>query len=180
MLSSSTSSKSSHSLSKEYWMSENTEKWGRYHLPYFPSLQRKLSNSEAMQAIQSTCIRSQRVPQGCKRNAIFLIAKTSLKDVDDAKSDMNSVPYRKCHEVKKTVKVEVTSSDGEFRVIRPREINEGKDTLCMHVNRRENKFGLLRNIIFFSDNSTDVINNTIVLQYYINRGTWGNWMNFLS
>ena len=45
--------------------------WGPYKLPYLPSYCRKLTNSEVLELIKSNRKRAIRIPQACRRNAVF-------------------------------------------------------------------------------------------------------------
>ena len=51
-------------------------------------------------------------------------------------------------------------------------INENQYKL--HVNRRENDFGLVRFIAYFTDHKCNIVKECIVLQYFINASVAGN------
>ena len=47
----------------------------------------------------------------------------------------------------------------------------------MKVNRSENKQGLVRSIVYFSNKHNQVINSKVLLQYYVNKKVCGNIEN---
>ena len=49
-----------------------------------------------------------------------------------------------------------------------RRVIQGHETIKMHVNQNENDAGLIRNIVYFLDGEDRIIEDTIILQYYIN------------
>ena len=87
--------------------SSGIEILGKHNLPYVDSLQKKLTNTEMFAIVKSSIKTGSRVPQACRRNAIFVIDKQRLKDLDDVESDLNET-FQKSLETKwKTVGVEV-------------------------------------------------------------------------
>ena len=53
-------------------------------------------------------------------------------------------------------------------------MNLEEDKIYMSVNRRENKFGLIRSISYFCDSKGTVLNNKVILQYFVNRQICGD------
>ena len=62
--------------------------WGPYKLPYLPSYCRKLTNSEVLELIKSNRKRAIRIPQACRRNAVFLIDSRNVAQPEDVQSDL--------------------------------------------------------------------------------------------
>ena len=46
--------------------------------------------------------------------------------------------------------------------------------MLMKVHRTENEFGLIRNIVYFTNQNNSVINSKVILQYYINNKVCGD------
>ena len=155
------------------WDDAEYQHWGKDKLPYLSTLNRKLGNSEALALISSKFPICRRIPQACRRNAIFVIDNKSLKDPEDVKSDLNGV-FGKCHEVKwKTV----CSKTKDFAIVQV--VSNKKEILKlgqfhMRVHRTENNYGLVRNIIYFLDKTGCPLKDKIVLQYSINKKINGN------
>ena len=71
------------------WSQVELKYWGKHNLPYVDSLQKKLTNTEMFAIVKSSIKTGSRVPQVCRRNAIFVIDTQRLKDLDDDKKDLN-------------------------------------------------------------------------------------------
>ena len=54
------------------WESLGLKYWGQHNLPYLDDIKRKLSNSESLALIKSSIDTCLRIPQACRRNAIFV------------------------------------------------------------------------------------------------------------
>ena len=97
---------------------------------------------------------------------MFVINCNNLKHVDDVKSDLNGI-FKRCLEGRckifdindKCVKAISSSKNNR--------LEEGQ--FFIHINRRENIHGLIRNIVYFKDKNKPTINSNVVLQYFINR-----------
>ena len=136
-------------------------------MPYFQCLNRKLKNEEALALVMSNCKKTRRIPQACRRNAIFVIDSADVKDPNDVKSDLNGV-FRICHEVKcLTVHVDLGSQQEsvKLRVEDRKEVKLGEKSMYLKIHRRENDFGLVRNIMYFTGPDNNIVNESIVLQY---------------
>ena len=89
-----------------------------------------------------------RVPQACRKNAVFLINMKSIKDLDDVKSDLNDT-FRKSIESKwKTVETEI-SACLKVKVIANQKNKLDKNQVYVKINRSENSDGLIKNIVYF-------------------------------
>ena len=64
---------------------------GQHNLPYLDDIKRKLSNSESLALIKSSTDTCLRIPQACRRNAIFIINSDHIKNRNDVKSDLNGI-----------------------------------------------------------------------------------------
>ena len=135
--------------------------FGRHHLPCVKSYRRKLTDTESYQLVQSNNERCRKVPQSCKENAVFLIDSTSLAHIGDVKNDM--MVFKKNYETR-TVKLEKQADGGLMR----RRLIQNDEIIKMYVNRNENDAGLIRNIVYFLDGDDKIIEDTIILQYYLN------------
>ena len=62
--------------------------WIKHRLPYIPDMRNKLTNSETLAIVHSSIEIYSRGPQACRKDAVFLINTKSIKDLDDAKSDL--------------------------------------------------------------------------------------------
>ena len=49
-----------------------------------------------------------------------------------------------------------------------------KTEFYMNVNQRENIYGLIQNITYFTDSKSKVLNSKIILQYFISRKICGD------
>ena len=65
-------------------------------------------------------------------------------------------------------------SDFSVRIISPKKRKLNENQFYMNVNRRENIHGLIRNITYFTDSKSTVLNSKIILQYFINRKICGD------
>ncbi|KAJ8047258.1 Serine/threonine-protein kinase TAO1 [Holothuria leucospilota] len=169
------------------WEGMQSVKWGPNQLPYFNAVDRKLQINEAFALANSKCTKSRRVPQGCRNNAIFIIDSDCVRDPDDVKSDLNGV-FSICHEIKcltLTVKIGDTASIRSrtnavrLKVQSRQRIDAQDGCLYLKIHRRENQFGLVRNIMYFMDVNEKIVNKSIILQYFINKKVCGN-VDFIS
>ena len=55
------------------WSQVELKYWGKHNLPYVDSLQKKLTNTGIFAIVKSSIKTGSRVPQACRRNAIFVI-----------------------------------------------------------------------------------------------------------
>ena len=157
------------------WSGMKVSSWGPFKLPYISSFNQKLSITEQLALTKSACPRTHRIPQACRRNAIFLIDSRSLGNPEDVQSDLNGC-FSKCIEVK-TYTVNVSTDAME--TYSTRVISRKKDKLYSgqihyRINRKENKAGLRRSISYFLDEEENIINDTIILQYTLNRMICGD------
>ena len=105
-----------------------------------------------------------RVPQVCRRNAIFVIDTQRLKDLDDVKSDLNGT-FQKSLEVKwKTVEVEVKECVS-VKIISNKKQQLQENQILMKVSRSKNRHGLVQKIVSFLNKNCKVVNSKLVLQY---------------
>ena len=99
------STKKDELLSPQDWESLGLKYWSQYNLPYLDDVKRKLSNSLSSALIKSSIDTCLRIPQACRRNAIFIINSEHIKNRNDIKSDLNGI-FKKCLESKcKTVEL---------------------------------------------------------------------------
>ena len=129
-------------LDPSEWLKLENKYWGQYRLPYLSEIKRKLTNSETYAIIKSEVKVCERVPQACRENSIFVISSNCLKNVEDIKSDLNGVS-RTCHKAK-SKRVQVNNIIVTVKQNSNKEIVEVE--LVMKINRRENEYGLVRNI----------------------------------
>ena len=91
--------------SPQDWESLGLKYCGQYNLPYLDDVKRKLSNSLSSVLIKSTIDTCLRIPQTCRRNAIFVINSEHIKNRNYIKSDLNGI-FKKRLELKcKTVEL---------------------------------------------------------------------------
>ena len=99
------STKKDELLSPQDWESLGLNYCGQYNLPYLDDVKRKLSNSLSSALIKSNIDTCLRIPQACRRNAIFIMNSQHIKNRNDIKSDLNGI-FKKCLESKcKTVEL---------------------------------------------------------------------------
>ena len=63
-----------------HWNDLEQKYWGKHHLPYIPDMRNKLTNSEVLAIVHSSVEICSRVPQACRKNALFLTNTKSIKD----------------------------------------------------------------------------------------------------
>ena len=70
----------------------------------------------------------------------------------------------------------VSCLDGKFSVksLVKKEVELQEKNLLMKVNRRENSYGLVRSMTHFLDSKDNVINNTLAVQYYLDKKICGD------
>ena len=123
--------------------------------------------------VKSSIKTSSRVPQACRRNAIFVIDTQCLKDLGDAKSDLNGT-FQKSLEAKwKTEEIEVKECVS-MKIISNKNQQLQENQILMKVCRSENRHGFVQDIDYFLNKNSKVLNSKIVLQYYINKKVCGN------
>ena len=90
-----------------HWNDLEQKHWGKHRLPYIPDMRNKLTNSEMLAIVYSNVEIYSRVPQACRKGAVFLINTKRIKDLNEVKSDLNGT-FRKSIESKwKTVETEI-------------------------------------------------------------------------
>lgn len=72
-----------------HWNDLEWKHWGKHRLLYIPNMRCKLINSKMLGIVHSHVEICSRVPQACRKNAVFLINTISIKDLDHLKSDLN-------------------------------------------------------------------------------------------
>eukprot|EP00112_Aurelia_sp_Birch-Aquarium-sp1_P019608 Seg4881.2 transcript_id=Seg4881.2/GoldUCD/mRNA.D3Y31 product="Serine/threonine-protein kinase TAO3" protein_id=Seg4881.2/GoldUCD/D3Y31 len=154
---------------------QKIEYWGPMKIPFISGIKRKLSNAEVYALTTSDVQRAARIPQACRRNSIFAIDSRTIGDPENVKSDLNGT-FTKCIEAKKYIVVVSTNSDGycTVKAVAKKALNLEEDKIYMSINRRENKFGLIRSITYFCDSKGTVVNDKIILQYFVNRQICGD------
>lgn len=112
------------------------------------------------------------MPQFCKKVATFIVEASSLRKIDDAWVDGNGV-FPKAVEIKwKVIEIKeaLMNRSAKFLVTIQsvgKQNLEGKS--AMRVHRTKHPSGLVRNVVYFVDSAGAVINNRLVLQYYIDQ-----------
>lgn len=156
------------------WKEREQSKWGPYGLPYISTQDSKLKFSEQLAVIKARLPKAVRIPQGCRRNAIFIIDSQNVKHLSDIQSDLNGV-FKKCLEIKRYVVDVSRSATGSQNVKVHRGKKElGPGQLYLQVNRKQNEFGLTRDISYLLDNEGKVFENSVVLQYIVNKNICGD------
>ena len=164
------STKKDELLSPLVWESLGLKYWAQHNLPYLDNVKRKLSNLESLALVKSSIDTCLRIPQTCRRNAIFVISSDHIKNRNDIKGDLNGI-FKKCLESKcKTVEL----GDFSVKFISPKERKLNENHFYINVNRRENIHGLIRNITYFTDSKNKVLNSKMIPQYFINRKKCGD------
>ena len=133
------------------WDSERTETFGPYNIPYIPSVSRNLTKVEQFALVKSKITRAERIPQACRKQAVFLINSSQLKATEDVQSDLNGT-FEKCLEVRiYTVQAYLSDKDKAIvkAISRKRMEKLGNNQMYLKLHRKENKFGLIRNISYF-------------------------------
>ena len=148
--------------------------FGPNKIPYCPGFTSKLTKSETYALIKFKTERAVRVPQACRKNCIFVIDTRKMANIEDAKSDLNG-KFPICHEAK-THTVSVSCLDGKFSVklLVNKKMELQEKNVLMKVNRRENSHGLVRSMTHFLDSKDNVINSTLVVQYYLDTKVCGD------
>ena len=156
------------------WANIQSEAWGPNSLPYISTFKRKLTHAEAYDIAESSCQKAKRVPQVCRRNAIFVVDAKDLASPDDVRSDMNGV-FRSCLEIKNfTVEVARVNGEAKVSIISRKKIPLSNGQMYMRVHRTENDAGLVRNIVYFQDAQGTVFKDSVILQYFVNKQKCGN------
>ena len=150
------SSEEKQRLQPQDWERIKLKYWGKHRLPYISDVNRKLSNTETLALIRSNFETCSRIPQACRRNSVFVINSNNLKHLDDIKSDLNGI-FKRCLEAKckifdineKCVKAISSNKNNKLE----------EEQFFIHINRRENIHGLIRNIVYFKDKNKATINS---------------------
>ena len=81
---------------KSFWEAQTVHKFPPHDLPYLScnNVRKVLTSAEAAALLSSSIQHCSRIPQACRRKAIFLIDSRTLKDARDLQSDLNGV-FRK-------------------------------------------------------------------------------------
>ena len=123
--------------------------------------------------VKSSIKTGSRVLHNCRRNAVFVIDTQRLNDLDDVKSNLNGT-FQKSLEAKwKAVTVELKEGVS-VKIISNKKEQLQENQISMKVSRSENRHGLVRNIVYFLNKNSKVVNSKLVLQYYINKKVCGN------
>ena len=149
---------------------------GKHRLPYIDSIERKMINTEILALIKSNVSTCSRVPQACRRNAVFVVSTEYMKDLNDVKRDLNESFQKSLESKWKTVEFE-SGQSVSVTVISNKKQQLTENQILMKVNRSENKQSLVRNIVYFLNKYNQVINSKVILQYYVNRKVCGNIEN---
>ena len=150
------------------WSQVELKYWGKHNLPYLDSLQKKLTNTEMFAIVKSSIKTGSRVLHDCRRNAVFVIDTQRLNDLDDVKSNLNGT-FQKSLEAKwKAVTVELKEGVS-VKIISNKKEQLQENQISMKVSRSKNRHGLVRNIVYFLNKNSKVVNSKLVLQYYINK-----------
>ena len=91
-------------------------------------------------------------------------------------SDLNGT-FEKCLEVRiYTVQAYLSDKDKAIvkAISRKRMEKLGNNQMYLKLHRKENKFGLIRNISYFFDDKGRILNDTVVLQYLVNKEVCGD------
>ena len=94
----------------------NYDFWGPYKIPFIPGAHEKITNTAAYNLVHSSHKRAMRIPQACRKKALFLLDKTAFGTPKDVQSDLNGV-FSSCAEIKtKTVLITKESDNFVVRV----------------------------------------------------------------
>ena len=133
-------------------------------------MKEKLSNLQIISLISSSFQRTNRIPQSCRRNSIFAINTGVLKKLNDCPSDLNGKFPFKIEGRIHTVEIKKAVDGWGIRVLNRKKIKiESSDQYHLAIRRDRNKHGLVRNLWYLRDANEIVLQNTLVLQYYIDR-----------
>ena len=138
-------------------------------------MKRKLKFSEQLALIKASKPKAVRIPQGCRENAIFIIDSTKVSDPCDLQSDLNGV-FRKCLEITAHLVEATVGNHGRqcVKVVTAKQKECNKEQWYLKVNRKQNQFGLIRDISYFINKQGQILNNSILVQYVIDQKTCGN------
>lgn len=159
----------------ERWEDVQQHEWGPYQLPYISVVKRKLKFAEQLALIKACKSKAVRIPQGCRETAIFIIDSTKISDPCDLQSDLNGV-FRKCLEIKAHIVEATAGNHGRqcVKVINSKQKECSEEQWYLKVNRKQNQFGLTRDISYFINKQGHILNNSILMQYVIDQKTCGN------
>ena len=122
----------------------------------------------------SSCERSLRIPQACRKNAIFIIDAKTVASPEDVRSDINGV-FRLCLEIKYfTVQLSTERGKPTISFVSRKKCPLKSGQMLMRVHRTENDHGLVLNIVYFQDAQGNIFKDSILLQYIINRKVCGD------
>lgn len=159
----------------ERWREMEISKFGLYDLPCVENKNTKLKFGEQLALIRGGIPKANRVPQACRKNAIFLIDNSKLKHPDDVLSDLNGV-YKQCLEVKNHV-VEITESCQEqqkVKVYSNKKVELQENQWYLKVNRKKNHAGLIRSVSYFIDSLGQILEDAIIVQYIVDQKVCGD------
>ena len=112
-----------------------------------------------------------KTPLRVRENMSFLVDISKNEKWEDIKSDMNGA-YT--HHLRTGIWTIDVSEDMEVQIVEKRKMElKMKSNFHMHINSRRNRFGLSRSIFFLSNHDGDILHNTCLLQYHIDKENCG-------
>ena len=156
---------------RENWKKISVEQLGGNKI-LLKGISRHLKVSEAFTLTELNFQRAERFPEKYQQNGIFLLDACKLKPnlLNLEKQDPNGY-YEKTLESKSYTFNIITDKNHQHKLQRvaTRKLdNLSENQVWLTVSKKVNKFGLVRSIMWFS-NKCNVINNSIILQYYIDE-----------
>lgn len=108
-----------------------------------------------------------KTPLRVRKNMSFLVDISKYEKWEDMKSDMNGA-YT--HPLRTGIWTIDVSGNMEVQILAKRKMElTMKSNFHMHINSKRNKFGLGRSIFFLSNHDGDILHNTCLLQYHIDK-----------
>ena len=154
--------------------SQTEKTW--YGIPFLSDYKSKLSNLECIQLVTSNYTRTAKIPKACRRNAVFLISSNNIEHIDDIGVEDKNGAFTIIKE-NRWLTAEITFNDNVpvgISVARKKAPLTSEDQFHMKIKRKENEFGLGRSITYFITTQSQVLNQTVILQYYINTTVAGD------
>lgn len=135
----------------------NTGKKARYTIPEAAEILLK----------NTTTQKCTKTPLRVRRNMSFLVDISKNRRWEDIKSDMNGA-YT--HHLRTGIWTVDVSDDMEVKILEKRKVAlEVEGQFHIHINSKRNAFGLSRSIFFLSNQDGDILHNTCLLQYHIDK-----------
>ena len=154
---------------KENWKRITVGKWGDRDI-LLKGISRHLKVSEVYTLTQLSFDKATKFPEKYQQNGLFILdaskVKPNLLNLD--RQDGNGY-YEKTLESKSYTYNIATGENNQQKLIRiatKKLDNLGENQVWFTVSKKVNKYGLVRSIMWFS-NENNVINNSIIVQYYI-------------